>query len=194
MRERICVRCENVLICQRTTRIYCSNACRQSVYRRRRSPRIWQRHAARSRRLHVIRPTVSLAQVVVRPMPLPEARPIIEQKEPMCGVATHAFGLFLGNALASVVVFGVHPAGNLSPRYDHNIALLRGVTQPWAPANCGSKLIRRAMDLLPESYRAVIAYADATLGERGAIYKAAGFSCVGAPKLAALGLKDVPAA
>jgi hypothetical protein len=96
---------------------------------RRRSPRVWHRRASRSRVAPVNRATASLAQAIVRPVPLPQARQLIEQKEPMCGVATQAFGLFLGNALASVVVFGVHPAGNFSPRHDQ-IALLRGVTLP----------------------------------------------------------------
>jgi hypothetical protein len=89
---------------------------------------------------HVMRSVASLIQAVVRWVPLCEARPIIEQHEPMCGVPTFAFGLFLGNVLASVVVFGEHPASNLSQRYERTIALLRGVTLPWAPRNCASKL------------------------------------------------------
>jgi hypothetical protein len=125
---------------------------------------------------------VSLAHATVRPVPLREARPIIEAHEPMCGVGTLAFGLFLGEALASVVVFGVHPASNLSSQYEHTLALLRGVTLPWAPRNCGSKLIRRAIDLLPSNYAKVIAFADATLGERGIIYRAAGFEPLGASR------------
>jgi hypothetical protein len=36
------------------------------------------------------------------------------------------------------------------------------------------------MDLLPACFSSVIAYADATLGERGAIYRAAGFTPIGA--------------
>ena len=79
---------------------------------------------------------------MVRSIPLHEARHIIEQQEPMCGATTLAYGLFIGNTLASVVVFGVASSSNLSPRYSETIALLRGVTLPWAPRNCGSKLIR----------------------------------------------------
>jgi hypothetical protein len=60
-----------------------------------------------------------------------------------------AFGLFPNDVLASVVVFGPHPASNLLPHHEQTIALLRGITLLWAPRNCGSKLIRRAMDLLP---------------------------------------------
>jgi hypothetical protein len=182
MGERCCFRCGNTLTWQRSTRRYCANACRQSAYRRRRSPRVWHRRAGRSRLPPVSREEVSLAHAAVRQIPLADARQVIEQQEPMCGVGTLAYGLFLGPALASVVVFGVHPASNLSPRHGQTIALLRGVTLPWAPANCGSKLIRGAMKLLPAAYSTVIAFADATLGERGAIYRATGFQPIGASR------------
>jgi hypothetical protein len=191
MRERLCFVCGTELACQRSTRLYCANACRQSAYRRRKTGYVRRRRApdtnvspaARARLPHVVRPTVSLAHATVRPVPLREARPIIEAHEPMCGVGTLAFGLFLGEALASVVVFGVHPASNFSPaRYDGTLALLRGVTLPWAPRNCGSKLIRGAMAMLPSSYSKVVAFADATLGERGIIYRAAGFEPLGASR------------
>jgi hypothetical protein len=118
----------------------------------------------------------------VRSIPLREARHIIEQKEPMCAAGTLAYGLFLGNALASVVVFGVHPVGNLSERYGNSLTLLRGHTLPWAPRNCGSKLIRRAMGQLPARYTSVTAFSDSTLGENGVIYRAAGFACIGASR------------
>jgi hypothetical protein len=129
-----------------------------------------------------LRPTISLADAVVRPVSLREAKHIVERHEPMAAGATLAFGLFVSNVLASVVVFGVYPSVNLAPRYEQTIALLRGVTLPWAPMNCGSKLIRRAMDQLPARYTSVIAFSDATIGERGAIYRAAGFTCIGASR------------
>jgi hypothetical protein len=179
MGERLCFVCGTELACQRSTRLYCANACRQSAYRRRRTGYVRRRRAARARLPHVVRPTVSLAHATVRPVPLREARPIIEAHEPMCAAPTFAFALFLGNALASVVVFGVHPASNRVSGYQQTIALLRGVTLPWAPRNCGSKLIRRAIDLLPSNYTTVIAFADATLGETGVIYRAAGFQPLG---------------
>jgi hypothetical protein len=182
MARGLCFVCGNALVCQRSTRRYCANACRQSAYRRRRSPRVWHRRAGRVRLPPVSREAVSLAHAAVRPIPLADARQVIEQQEPMCGVATLAYGLFLGQALASVVVFGVHPASNLSPRYGQTIALLRGVTLPWAPANCGSKLIRGAMKLLPAPYTCVTAFSDSTLGERGAIYRATGFQPIGASR------------
>jgi hypothetical protein len=129
-----------------------------------------------------VRPTVSLAQAAVRPVPLRDARHIVEQHERMCGVGTLAYGLFIGHSLASVVIFGPHPGSNLSPRNGQTIALLRGVTLPWAPRNCASKLIRRAMDQLPERYTDVVAFSDPTLGENGTIYRAAGFVCAGASR------------
>ena len=185
MGERCCFVCGNTLTWQRSTRRYCANACRQSAYRRRRAPRVWHRRAVRARTHSppVSRPAVSLAHAVVRPIALSDARQVIEQREPMCGGATLAYGLFLGHTLASVVVCGIHPASNLSPRYHQTIALLRGVTLPWAPRNCSSKLIRRAMDLLSAaSYTRVIAFSDSTLGERGVIYRAAGFQPIGASR------------
>jgi hypothetical protein len=40
MCRRLCFRCGSRLICQRSIRVYCTNACRQSAYRRRHSPRV----------------------------------------------------------------------------------------------------------------------------------------------------------
>jgi hypothetical protein len=180
MGERSCFVCGTTLVCQRSTRRFCANACRQSAYRRRAAPRVRQRRGvSRLRVPHGERRTVSLADAVVRPISLRQARRIVEQYEPMCAIAIHAYGLFIAGALASVVVFGAHPAGNLSPRHAGRIALLRGATLPWAPRNCGSKLIRRAMALLPARYTAVTAFSDPTLGENGTIYRAAGFRCIG---------------
>ena len=53
---------------------------------------------------------------------------------------------------------------------------------PWAPRNCASKLIRCAMDQLPPQVRTVVAFSDATVGETGTIYRAAGFACIGASR------------
>jgi hypothetical protein len=104
---------------------YCANACRQSAYRRRRAPRVWHRRAGGSRLPHVDRPTVSLTEASVRPVPLRDARRIIERQEPMCGVATLAYGLFLGDLLASITIFGVHPASNARLQADHRAAARR---------------------------------------------------------------------
>ena len=121
---------------------------------------------------------MKLAAAAVRPIPLSEARAVVERFEPMCVAPTVAYGLFIAERLASVVVFGAPPLGNLR-RCDGEIALLRGVTLAWAPRNCGSALIRRAMRQLPPHFARVVAYADPTMGETGAIYRASGFSCLG---------------
>lgn len=176
-----CWRCGSAAAAARSTRRYCSDGCRQSAYPQRRSPKVWRRRAARPIPLrvpHPARATMKLDQAVVRPIPLSEARKAVEPCEPMCVAATYAFALFLEDKLASVVVFGAPPAGNLKPLGDQ-IALLRGVTLPWAPRNCGSALIRRAMRQLSPHVRQVVAYADATLSKTGAIYRAAGFARAG---------------
>jgi hypothetical protein len=75
--------CGCVLAYQRSTRRYCANTCSSSALAAH-----LDRRAARSRMPQVMRPAVSLAQAVVRPVLLREARQIVEQNEPMCGVPT----------------------------------------------------------------------------------------------------------
>ena len=111
MGNHLCAVCGNALAPQRSTRRYCANACRQSAYRRRARPKVWHRRGGRARAILVprlARETVSLSQAVVRPIAMREAKQIIERVEPMC-VGKFAYGLFIGPALASVVVFGPHP-------------------------------------------------------------------------------------
>jgi hypothetical protein len=116
-----------------------------------------------------------------------EAKAIIERHEwlgKMPAVATHAFGIFFGARCGGAVVFGPEYTENRGvwSRYGFDgkiIALLRGACEPWAPPHSASKLIRRAMRLLPEHYRVVTATCDATAGEVGTIYQAASFDYVG---------------
>jgi hypothetical protein len=125
---------------------------------------------------------VSLASATVRPICWNDAKRIITLYEPMPGVVSSglAYGLFIDGVIAGAVVFGPDPAANLWRRFDGQaIALLRGACAPWAPRNAGSMLVRGAMRLLPPQYKIVTAFSDATLGERGVIYKAAGFHAVG---------------
>jgi hypothetical protein len=177
MTKAACFVCGEALVRQRSTRLYCTDACRQSAYRRRKSPRVRHRRrrgASPIRVPHGNRTTTSLASATVRPIPLKEAKAIVEAYEPFCFTAgAFAFGLYLGPALASVVVFGPPAEANLRP--GNSIVLRRGVTLPWAPRNCASKLIRRAMDQLPARYTTVLAYSDRMTGETGTIYRAAGF-------------------
>ena len=148
MPKPCCFVCGEALVCQRSTRRYCTDACRQSAYRRRRSPRVRHHRSASPIRVpHGRRPTASLAGATVRPIPLAEAKAIVEAYEPFCLTAgALAFGLYLGPALASVVVFGPPAEANLRPRSD-SIVLRRGVTLPWAPRNC--RLRRTALARWP---------------------------------------------
>jgi hypothetical protein len=158
-------------------------------YRQRLSGRVRHRHAAPAVAFgHILRlwhggdiAAGSLASATVRPIDWAAAKAIITLYEPMPRVSSGlTYGLFIGDALAAAVVFGPDPAGNLWRRFDGQIiALLRGACAPWAPHNAGSKLIRGAMRLLPSRYKIVTAFSDATLGERGAIYRAAGFFAAG---------------
>jgi hypothetical protein len=125
--------------------------------------------------------TGSLASATVQPISWNDAKRIITLYEPMPRVTSGlAYGLFIDDALAGAVVFGPDPASNIWRRFDGQItALLRGACAPSAPRNAGSKLIRGAMRLLPPQYKIVTAFSDGTLGERGVIYRAAGFFSAG---------------
>jgi hypothetical protein len=115
---------------------------------------------------------------VVRPISREAAARVITLFEPMPAVVTHAFGLFFGDTLAAAVVYGPEYGHNLRPTMG-NIGLLRGASLPWAPRNCGSKLVRASMRLLPPQFTRVVAFSDPTHGERGVIYRAAGFTEIG---------------
>jgi hypothetical protein len=129
--------------------------------------------------------STSLATATVQPISWSDAKTIITLYEPMPRVSSGlAYGLVINGEIAGAVVFGPDPAANLGVwrRYGCDgeiIALLRGACAPWAPRNAGSKLVRGAMRLLPPQYKVVTAFSDATLGERGVIYKAAGFTAAG---------------
>jgi hypothetical protein len=117
----------------------------------------------------------------VQPIPLPQARAFIEAYEPAnVPGCLLAYALRIGEALAGVVMFGHEYAENLGvwDRYGYDgkiIALLRGACAPGAPHCAASKLIRGAMRLLPPRYKVITALSDATLGEHGRVYRAAGF-------------------
>jgi hypothetical protein len=94
----LCFRCGERLVCQRSTRRYCSNACRRSVYGRRRSPRV--------------RPPPHPAQGGP-PICDSDAAWRVTMYEPMPAVTGPCFVLFIGEALAAAVVYG--------PEYGHNL-------------------------------------------------------------------------
>jgi hypothetical protein len=127
-----------------------------------------------------------IGAATVKQISLPEARAIIERYEylgRMPAVARWAFGLFFGERLGGVVVYGPEYAENRGvwDRYRFTgkiVALLRGVCLPWAPRNSASKLIRGSMGLLPERFKIVTATCCAAAGEVGSVYQAAGFDFV----------------
>jgi hypothetical protein len=98
------------------------------------------------------------------------------------GSATHCFGLYFGEHLASVVCFGsvagTHVAASVcGPEHAKRVkVLVRGATEPWAHKHSASYLIARACDLMAaKGFPIVVAYADPAGGEVGQIYSAANF-------------------
>jgi hypothetical protein len=175
----------------RSTRRYCAVACRMRAYRLRRYGPLRRRlrtpAIAHQARRCPPTPPLEIRTATVRPIPLSEAKAIIERHEwlgKMPAVAVHAFGIFFGDKCGGAVVFGPEYAENLGKwdGYGYTgkiIALLRGACEPWAHPHSASKLIRRAMRFLPDRYRVVTATCDGAAGEVGTIYQSAGFDYVG---------------
>lgn len=190
--SKLCLVCGRLMKWQRASRRFCGAACKQSFYRQRKSGRVRHRramprvafgHVVRQKYAATVLGDAALGNATVRPITWQAAKEIITLYEPMLNGGL-AYGLFIDGTLAGAVVFGPEPAANLRvwDRYDWTdkiICLQRGACAPWAPRNTASKLIRRAMRLLPQRYKVVTALSDVTLGERGAIYRAAGFHSVG---------------
>jgi hypothetical protein len=138
--------------------------------------------------LHPLGAESDIGSATVRPISLSITRSIIERFEylgKMPAVARYAFGLFFGERIGGVAVFGDEYCENLGnwDRYGFTgkiIALLRGACLPWAHSHSASKLIRKSMALLPERYRVITATCCAVAGEVGTVYQAAGFDFVGA--------------
>jgi hypothetical protein len=168
---------------------FCSAGCRQSAYRTRKAAVTKPRKAHQQfvkEQLRATEPAQSddIRRAEVRAITLSEARSVIERYEPMPAVGRLAFGIFFADRLGGAVVFGDEYAANLGvwQRYGYDgkiIALLRGACTHWAPHNTASKLIRRAMRLLPKRYSVITATVDDRCGEIGAVYQAAGFHFVG---------------
>jgi hypothetical protein len=136
------------------------------------------------------RTEADIATAEVRPVPLSIAKAIIEKYEylgRMPAVARWAFGIFFGERLGGVVVFGDEYCENRGvwDKFGFTgriIGLLRGCCLPWAHPHSASKLIRKSMVLLPEKYRVITACYCAAAGEVGAVYQSAGFDFVGQMK------------
>jgi hypothetical protein len=186
----LCAMCGTWVERLRSTRRYCAVACRMRAYRLRRFGPLRRRlkppAIAHQARACPVEPP-DIATATVRPIPLSEAKAIIERHEwlgTMPAVATHAFGLFFGERLGGVVAYGPEYTENIGvwERYGFAgkiIALLRGVSLPWTHPHSASKLIRRSMALLPARFKVITATCCAAAGEVGTVYQACGFDYVG---------------
>jgi hypothetical protein len=102
------------------------------------------------------------------------------------GSASHCFGLYFGDHLASVVCFGSVAGTKVAasvcgPEHAKRVTVLvRGATEPWAHKNSASHLIAEACDLMAaKGFPIVVAYSDPAGGEVGQIYTAVNFLYTG---------------
>jgi hypothetical protein len=102
------------------------------------------------------------------------------------GSASHCFGLYFGEYLASVVCFGSTAGTKVaasvcgSDNKDKVTILVRGATEHWAHKHSASYLIPRACDLMAAKGKPIIvAYADPAGGEVGTIYQSCNFLYTG---------------
>jgi hypothetical protein len=169
--------------------LFCSPACRQSAYRARKAAAMpAHQHQVRLRLAAADGISIDVPDIgtaVVREISRAEAMPFIKPHECMAAVSLFHFGIFFGERLGGVVVFGPEYGENLGiwDRYGYTgkiITLQRGASAHWAHPHSASKLIRRAMRLLPAKYRVITASVDPPLaGEIGTVYQAANFHYVG---------------
>jgi hypothetical protein len=123
----------------------------------------------------------------VRPITREQAKKVIMDYEwlgCMPAIGKYFFGIFFGDHLAGVTVFGTEYSENLGiwDKYGFTgkmILLARGACVHWAPKYAGSMLIRKSIDLLPKDIEVVTATVDELAGEIGTIYQACGFHYVG---------------
>lgn len=102
---------------------------------------------------------------------------------PTCPVAS--FGIYFAGVLGGAVVFAAEAAENRGvwDKYGYTgkiVTLARGACVRWAPPNAASRLIRKAISMLPTRYEIITATADSDAGEIGTVYQACGFVYVGA--------------
>jgi hypothetical protein len=102
------------------------------------------------------------------------------------GSASHCFGLYFGEYLASVVCFGSTAGTKVaasvcgSDNKDKVTILVRGATEHWSHKHSASYLIPRACDLMAAKGKPIIvAYADPAGGEVGTIYQSCNFLYTG---------------
>jgi hypothetical protein len=134
----------------------------------------------------------SLRGSTVRPITYSEAASIILKYEwlhTMAAGTRYSYGLHSSDGeLLGAVCFSLNASPQArwicKPRatIKRTICLARGACVPHAPKNAASFLVRHACRLMHEQhgYKVFFAYSDPEAGERGIIYRAVGWKCLGA--------------
>lgn len=131
----------------------------------------------------------SFYKATVRPIPIAEAKKIIERYEYLGTIAAinkYAFGLYFGELLSGVVIFGHEYSINLpfwQEKYgmdkDNTLLLSRGVCTWWCPKNANSFLVSNAIKQLSHQYKVITCTVDPMAKEKGTIYQACNFHYLG---------------
>ena len=130
---------------------------------------------------------LSPSNAVVKPITRDQAKEVIYKYEwlgCLAAISQYYFGLFFGEHLAGVVIYGAEYSENLGhwDKYGFTgkmLLLNRGACCHWAPPYAGSMLIRKSMEMLPPNIEVITATVDELAGEIGTIYQACGFHYVG---------------
>jgi len=139
-----------------------------------------------------------ISNAIIREIDRPTCERVILEYEwlgCMPAVVWYMFGIFFDGNCAGVVCYGPEYSENLGKisresgkagadwsKYGYEgkmILLSRGACVHWAHPHCGSKLIRRSMEMLPNKYQVITATTDEAAGEIGTIYQACGFHYIG---------------
>ena len=137
----------------------------------------------------------------VRPIPISEARPIVEQYHYARGAANTAtalHGLYRRGEWFGAQCYGVawwipptrDCAASLWHDPDEVLALSRLVIVPEAPKNAATFLLMRSVKLLPARWKCLITFADTWQGHTGGIYRAAGWEYLGLTQAKAVFVVD----
>ena len=190
-----CRVCGEHVDARRSTRRFCSGACRQRAYRTGRRPMLVP--VAHQRRIRERETTLdprpqmmTLEGSTVERVSFAEAKAIIVRYEWLRSMPTGTqacYGLRAPSGeLVGVVVFAYGPAPESAdlcgPEHrDLTVCLSRGACVHWAHPHAASFLISRACKLAAEQFgwRIFFAYADPMAGEYGAVYQACNWLYVG---------------
>ena len=130
---------------------------------------------------------LDLKKTVVKEIDRSLAKKIIEEYEwlgCMPAITKYHFGIFFGDVCGGVLSFGPEYSENLGHwdkfGYTGKMLLLsRGVCIHWTPKNTASRLIAKAIKMLPKKYEVITATTDHLAGEVGTIYQSCNFYYVG---------------